>query len=314
MALQSRALQTIIHYDSLRIPHASRGGMNMNFPNRAFWRLALLALMATLLACGSPRAPIRDQGRTFPNQGPEIVSGGGPVSFHPVDESDPTATPGVHRVREGDTLVAIAFMYGLDYRELAADNDLSPPYTIYVDQQLILSADAAGRAAPTGATASTTAAVPSGGIQRRPIERRASAPTPAPAPAATANGQPASASSSGGWQWPLADRGSTNYRPDINNRLDIEARAGESVLAARDGEVVYSRPFGDDEGSLLIIRHDDRYLSAYTQTGRVLVETGERVSAGQAIVELEPVESGSPMVYFNVQRDGNFVDPTGLLP
>lgn len=284
--------------------------MKMNFPYRAHWRLGLLALLATLLACGSPRAPIRDQGRAFPNREPEIVRDSGPVVFLPTDDSAATGQPGIHRVREGDTLYAIAFMYGVDYREVAAANDLSPPYTIYVDQELKLDADAPdpGPAAPSGATASASAAAPSAGIQRRPIDRRPSAPV--------SSGQTSlsSGSSSGGWQWPLADRGSTEYRPDINNRLDIEAKAGDSVLAARDGEVVYSRPFGDDEGSLLIIRHDNRYLSAYTQTGRVLVETGERVSAGQAIVELDPVDSGSPMVYFNVQRDGNFVDPTGLLP
>lgn len=282
--------------------------MMKNFPNGACWRWGLLALLAVLISCGSPRAPIRDQGRAFPNQQPEIVRDGGPVIFQPTDDSAATGQPGIHRVREGDTLYAIAFMYGVDFRELASVNSLSPPYTIYVDQELRLNADAAGATASSGAAASASAAAPSGSIQRRPIDRRPSAPV--------TSGQPplSSGSSSGVWQWPLADRGTTNYRPDINNRLDIEANAGDSVLAARDGEVVYSRPFGDDEGSLLIIRHDNRYLSAYTQTGRVLVETGERVTAGQPIVELEPPDSGPPMVYFNVQRDGAFVDPTVLLP
>ena len=282
--------------------------MKMNIPNRAYCRLGLLALLAALLACGSPRAPIRDQGRAFPNREPEIVRDSGPVVFLPTDNSAATGQSGIHRVREGDTLFAIAFMYGVDYREVAAANNLSPPYTIYVEQELKLNANVPDPAAPSGATASASAAAPSAGIQRRPIDRRPSAPL------SSGQSSLSSGSSSGRWQWPLADRGSTEYRPDINNRLDIEAKAGDLVLAARDGEVVYSRPFGDDEGSLLIIRHDERYLSAYTQTGRVLVETGERVEAGQAIVELEPVDSGSPMVYFNVQRDGNFVDPTGLLP
>lgn len=280
----------------------------MNFPIGACWRWSLLALLLVLISCGSPRAPIRDQGMAFPDRQPEIVRDSGPVIFQPTDDSAATGQPGIHRVREGDTLFAIAFMYGVDYREVATANNLSPPYTIYVDQELKLNADAVGSSAPAGATASASAAAPSGSIQRRPIERRPSAP-------ATGGQTPlSSGSSAGGWQWPLAERGTTNYRPDINNRLDIEAKARDSVLAARDGEVVYSRPFGDDEGSLLIVRHDNRYLSAYTQTGRVLVETGERVTAGQPIVELEPVDSGPPMLYFNVQRDGAFVDPTVLLP
>ena len=277
----------------------------MNIPRGANWRWALLALLALLVACGSTRAPIRDQGRAFPNQNPEIVRDGGPVIFLPTGDSA-ASRPGIHRVREGDTLYAIAFMYGVDYREVAGANNLSPPYMIYVDQELKLSADAATPAARTDTTAS--AASSGGSIQRRPLERRPSAPAP------REQSSLASESSSGSWQWPLADRGATNYRPDINNRLDIEAKAGDSVIAARDGEVVYSRPFGDDNGSLLIVRHDERYLSAYTQTGRVLVETGDRVSAGQAIVELDTVDSGPPMVYFNIQRDGAFVDPTALLP
>lgn len=275
-----------------------------NFPNGAIWRYGLLALLILPVSCDSTRAPIRDQGMAFTDEEPEIVRGGGPVIFLPADDYPTGARPGIHRVREGDTLFAIAFMYGVDYREVAAANDLSPPYTIYVDQELKLNADAAGSTGPTGATAAAS----TGGIQHRPIERRPSAPV-------TGGQTPlSSGSSASGWQWPLAERGSTSYRPDINSRLDIEAKAGDSVLAARDGEVVYSRPFGDDEGSLLIVRHDNRYLSAYTQTGRVLVETGDRVSAGQPIVELEPVDSGPPMVYFNIQRDGAFVDPTVLLP
>ena len=275
-----------------------------NFSNRACWRWGLLALLAVLVSCGAPRAPIRDQGRALQIPEPEIVRDSGPVTFQPFEDDAVSGTPGIHLVREVDTLHAIAFMYGVDYREVAAANNLSPPYTIYVDQELKLDADATGSAAPSGASV----AAQSGSIQRRPIDRRPSAP-------ATGGQIPLSAgSSSGGWQWPLAERGLTNYRPDINNRLDIEAKAGDSVLAARDGEVVYSRPFGDGEGSLLIIRHDNRYLSAYTQIGRVLVETGERVTAGQPIVELEPPDSGPPMVYFNVQRDGAFVDPTVLLP
>ena len=277
----------------------------MIWSNGAVWRSGLVLLLVGLVSCGSPRAPIREQGRAFPDQNPEIVRGGGPVSFQPVDIS-PAVTPGAHRVRDGDTLVAIAFMYGLDYRELAAANDLSPPYTIYVGQELALSANRSTSAAP--ASVETNAAGVGSRIQRRPLGQAATTPSSGQQTPRT------SGSPGAGWQWPLAERGSTNYRPEINNRLDIEGEAGDSVVAARDGEIVYSRPFGDDSGSLLIIRHDDRYLSAYTQTGRVLVATGDKVSAGQAIVELEPVESGSPIVYFNVQRDGAFVDPTTLLP
>ena len=260
------------------------------------WRRAVLGSLGLLLfaGCGSSaRAPIRDQGMEFPAPAPEIVGNSGPIEFQPVIDPDSPAPPGIHRVREGDTLYAIAFMYGVDYRELSAANGLTPPYTIYVDQELRLGGDAGGE--PSGAA--VIPAAPIRGIERRPI------------------GNPVNSAAAGlDWQWPLAGPGAADYRPDINNRLDIEGEAGERVRAARGGEVVYARPFGDEEGTLLIIRHDDRYLSAYTQTGRVLVDTGERVAAGQPIVELAAAESGPPMLYFNVQRDGAFVDPTSLLP
>ena len=261
------------------------------------WRHWLLAglLLALFAACGaSNRAPIRDQGRDFPDDPPEIVGNSGPVEFQPVVDPDSGGRPGIYRVREGDTLYAIAFMYSIDYRELVAANGLTPPYTIYVGQELAL-----GDSVGDSGNATVIPVGPERGIARTPIG------TPA---ADTAGG------SAAGWRWPLADRGVVDHRPDINNRLDIEGKAGERVLAARDGEVVYARPFGDNEGTLLIVRHDDRFLSAYTQTGRVLVTSGERVSAGQPIVELAAVANGPPMLFFNVQRDGSFVDPTTLLP
>ena len=261
--------------------------------------LAGLGLVMLSACSSSSRAPIRDQGREFPNPDPEIVGNSGPIEFQPVADPESLSPPGTYRVREGDTLYAIAFMYSVDYRELAAANGLTPPYTIYIDQELVL-----GEGNPTGSGGAQSAAAPvpvspGRGAGRQPIER-------ADIPGETAG--------DGGWQWPLAERGGAEHRPDINNRLDIEGRAGDAVLAARNGEVVYARPFGDDQGSLLIIRHDDRYLSAYTQTGRVLVDTGERVAAGQPIVELAAADPGPPMLYFNVQRDGAFVDPTSLLP
>ena len=275
--------------------------MRIVLPHGAGRMLLLASLgLVMLSACSSSsRAPIRDQGREFSTPDPEIVGNSGPIEFQPMVDPESPSPPGTYRVREGDTLYAIAFMYSIDYRQLAAANGLTPPYTIYIDQELVLGE---GNPAENGGAQSVAAPVPVSpgrGVERQSIER-------ADIPNGTVDDS--------GWQWPLAERGGAEHRPDINNRLDIEGKAGDEVLAARNGEVVYARPFGDARGTLLIIRHDDRYLSAYTQTGRVLVDTGERVAAGQPIVELAAAEPGPPMLYFNVQRDGAFVDPTSLLP
>jgi len=286
--------------------------------NRVWPALACFGLPAVLAACGAtPGAPIREEGVALVTSEPEIVHAEGEITFPSLAEIAGQELdgelPAAHRVREGDSLYAIAYLYGVDYRQIAAANDLAPPYTIYVGQELSLAP--VPLAEESAAVAIAAPATPGAGIQRGAIgEELAAAPASEAPQAGPASGNASATASPESWRWPLARRGKGDYLPDLNKRLDIEGEAGGSVIAVKGGEVVYARPFGDDAGVLLIIRHDDRFLSAYTQVGKALVAAGERVAAGQPIVELAAGGAEPPIVRFNLQRDGVFVDPTAMLP
>jgi lipoprotein NlpD len=158
------------------------------------------------------------------------------------------------------------------------------------------------------------------------------APTSAPAPAA---GAPAAATPppapvaptfvSGGaertvegirWRWPAEGRLINTFVADDPTRqgVDIMGTDGQAVLAAADGEVVYSGSGLIGYGELIIIKHSDNLLSAYGHNRRRLVEEGTRVRAGQVIAEMGRSGGSVPMLHFEIRRNGRPVDPRGFLP
>lgn len=185
--------------------------------------------------------------------------------------------PGVYRVQPGDTLYSIAWRYDLDYRVLADWNRIRPPYTIFPGQVLRLRAPAGRTPAP----------------RRGPIRR--------PAPA---------------WRWPTAGPVVQAFRGGGPGRggVEIRGRLGQPVYAAAAGRVVYSGSGLPGYGQLIIIKHNDNYLSAYGYNRRLLVREGQQVRAGQAIAEMGAVGRQGPMLYFEIRRDGWPVDPLRLLP
>ena len=100
----------------------------------------------------------------------------------------------------------------------------------------------------------------------------------------------------------------------LNKGLDISGTRGESVLAAADGDVVYSGRDIQGNGDLIIIRHSDRYLSAYAHNSVMLVSEGSRVRAGEKIAEIGENPGGIAMLHFEIREDGKSIDPTRLLP
>lgn len=141
-------------------------------------------------------------------------------------------------------------------------------------------------------------------------------PTPAPAPAA-ASGQ-AEVRAVGGinWRWPTRGEVIRNYRADDLSRqgIGIAGTSGQAVVAAADGQVVYSGSGLRGYGELIIIKHSAEYLSAYGHNRRRLVNEGEQVRAGQAIAELGRTGADRDMLHFEIRRGGSPVDPAGFLP
>ena len=212
------------------------------------------------------------------------------------------AGEGQYAVRAGDTVYSIAFRNQLDYRDLAAWNDIGPDYVIHVGQILNLRAPAGYRSPETAAP----------GIRTYPASPpRAAAPpaaVPAPAPAVAAAAPPKPYK----WRWPT--EGAVVKAFGDSKGVDIEGHLGQPVLAAAPGKVVYSGSALRGYGELVIIKHDDVYLSAYGYNRRRLVSEGMVVAAGQPIAELGFGPDQKPVLHFEVREKGRPVDPMGFLP
>lgn len=211
--------------------------------------------------------------------------------------------PGTHRVQSGETLFSIAFQYDLDFRSLAIANDLDPPYTIFVDQVLSLNVDqprtgtstrnsSIGTPVSDNAVAQTRAGNTGGGVIRQRIGSQ-QAPD---------------------WQWPHRGSVVRDFSVSGNEGLDIAGALGDPVYAAGNGDVVYTGRGIQGVGNLIIIRHNDRYLSAYGHNSVMLVAEGAHVQAGQKIAEVGENGAGIPMLHFEIREEGKSIDPKRLLP
>lgn len=244
-----------------------------------------------------------------------------------------------YTVKPGDTLYSISWRYGYDHRQVAGWNNIRSPYTIYAGQTLriIPPRDHQVRSGPTPAeraavsrpapssTASTSASPrtsPPSQQQSTPPRQTTQAqpqaqPTQRPAPQSTPRPAPSprsAATAKVDWQWPT--RGEQKYRFNQNGKkgLGIGGSLGQAIRAAADGEVVYSGSGLIGYGNLLIIKHNDIYLSAYGHNRRLLVEEGTQVKRGQKIAEMGESNRDGVILHFEIRRDGTPVNPTGYLP
>jgi lipoprotein NlpD len=135
-------------------------------------------------------------------------------------------------------------------------------------------------------------------------------------PAAQTTSSTGPAPGAGGWRWPLDGRLVAGFEAGNPARkgVDIAGREGQPVLASAGGEVVYSGSGLIGYGELVIVKHDERMLSAYAHNRRRLVAEGEHVRGGQQIAELGRNESNQPVLHFEIRRDGQPVNPLNYLP
>jgi len=244
-----------------------------------------------------------------------------------------------YRVRPGDTLYGIAFRNQMDWRELARWNGIAQPYTIVPDQMLVLSAPS--RQAPPTRLAERPAGAPppiprgpagssppAGALPAPATSARAVAVAPAAAPVAVAPAAPASSPPAaaprpgstifraGQWQSPTDGQVVSRFADGDKSRqgIAIAGNAGQPVRAAAAGTIVYSGAGLVGYGELIIIKHDDEWLSAYGHNRRRLVAEGATVSAGQQIAEMGRTGTSRDMLHFEIRRNGRPVDPTPLLP
>ena len=241
------------------------------------------ALLVLLAGCGSSRVTRHGAGTT------------GPVK---VSKPKYGAT---HVVRRGETVYRIATSNGITALDLALWNSIRPPYTIYPGQRL--------RLYPGGGSATRTVSRPA----TTPSRSGASAARPAASAAAPVY---APARSDVGWRWPTDGQLIGRYASGDPTRqgIDIAGSAGQAVRAAADGVVVYSGTGLVGYGELVIVKHNEQWLSAYGHNRARLVNEGQVVKAGQQIAEMGRTGAARDMLHFEIRYNGKPVDPLAYLP
>lgn len=207
--------------------------------------------------------------------------------------------PATHLVKRGDTLYSIAFRHRLDYQDLARWNRIGRDYVIRPGQTL--------RLYPPGGSASRTPAPKGGGVTAK-AKPQPSASRPPPQ-AVRPPGPPVK------WQWPVTGGTATlTSRPNGGQGLMIAGRLGEDVRSAGRGRVVYTGSGLLGYGQLIIVKHNESYLSAYGHLQSVSIKEGDAVEAGQRIATMGNGPQGSPLLYFEIRTDGAPGNPLPLLP
>lgn len=223
--------------------------------------------------------------------------------------------PQEYVVQSGDTVYAIAFRNNLDFRALARWNGIGGDYLIRPGQVLRLKPPRAAQDAPRQQV---------GQLQSRAIvdaERAAPRPVTADTPPPVAAAPPAAETEAdtavGGyvWVWPVSDAAVLRGFGQQNNKgIDFGGREGQPVLAAAPGRVVYSGNALKGYGELIIVKHDDVYLSAYGYNRKRYVKEGDIVTAGQPIGEMGIGPESKPMLHFEIREKGQPISPASKLP
>jgi lipoprotein NlpD len=228
-----------------------------------------------------------------------VVRRAGGDELRPVRVSVPKPGKAV-TVHAGQTLYRIATENGITARDLAGWNDVDPPYTIFPGQTLRLYPPA--RSAATGTR--TTGATP-------PRTAGTAAPAARPQPPRTAP-----AASPFAWRWPVDGTLLSGYVAGDTTRqgIDIGNSEGTPVRAAADGVVVYSGSGLVGYGELVIVKHDDNWLSAYGHNRARMVNEGQVVKAGQQIAEMGHTGAARDLLHFEIRYNGKPVDPLAYLP
>jgi lipoprotein NlpD len=137
-------------------------------------------------------------------------------------------------------------------------------------------------------------------------------PAAEPAPPA-APGLPAADGDKVDWTWPARGRVTATFT-DAGKGIDIAGAKGEAVLAAGSGRVVYSGTGLRGYGKLVILKHNETWLSAYAHNEKLLVNEGDVVKKGQKIAEMGASDTDSVKLHFEIRKQGSPVDPLKLLP
>ena len=307
------------------------------------WPLKGVQLLCCVMlsSCAEhPPATIEDRSSAAQVTAPEVRRA---TQISMADKGELAAGPD-YIVQPGDTLYAIAFRLGMDYRALAALNQIEAPYTIFVGQSLATEApevvaqsapesipESAARSSGIGDAAASSSTVP----QAPPPMSAAPKPPAATAPKSTAPKNPPPVAKVAKeptpqakvtpkpvpvanvpvdrWGWPAKGRISRSYAEDVHKGIDLAGARGDPVRATAAGVVVYAGTGVTGYGALIIVKHNDTYLSAYGHNDELLAREGDQVSAGKLIARMGSSGTDSVKLHFEIRRNGRPINPSTLL-
>ena len=310
--------------------------------NRSWVTGIALVLSLVIAGCAAPRgpAPVEDRGTMSKAPSATPTTPGGPLittdaNGKPLAGIENYGKPGYYAVRPGDTIRRIGTDTGQRWQDVAKWNNLDNPDLIEVGQVLRVippgstavaggpgSTDASGVitrpvvpqstiGGPPPATGPATAATPAATGQA------SAAATPAKPPVTTSSVAPAAAASGDedvGWIWPAQGSLIAGFDEAKNKGLDIGGKVGEPIIAAADGRVVYAGAGLRGYGNLIILKHNNTYLTAYAHNQTLLVKEDQSVQKGQKIAEMGNSDADRVKLHFEIRRQGKPVDPARYLP
>ena len=310
-------------------------------------RAACLVLMLLVAACAARRpAPVEDR-----------LAQPAAVEAPKAPEPPPEKPLPTHTVKRGETMVGIALQYGLDYRELAAWNNITNPNVLTVGQVLVVAAPLGAKpmAAPTttplaaggppiearplantpalkveprgqkvpfseralAQLSSPEAGAPPAAVENVPVPSAPVLPLPVPVPAPAPSPDPEKPAGTDredvDWMWPVNGKVLSPFT-ETSKGVDIGGRKGAPVVAAAAGRVVYAGAGLRGYGKLVIIKHNNTWLSAYAHNDNLVVKEQQDVRKGQKIAEMGASDTDQVKLHFEVRRQGKPVDPAKVLP
>jgi lipoprotein NlpD len=253
----------------------------MNPLSKSFVIAILSILMVCIAGCSSPRT----------KPATVIDRSNGSVASEAVP-------PGYYRVKKGDTLARIALDHGQAPPDVAqwnkAENPNFNPNVIEVGDLVLVRPPASAKAS-------------------KPVEKKTATSEKVDTPAAAEPTKPEVVAEPGiRLSWPAKGKVTVEFN-ETNKGIDIAGKVGEPILAASDGKVVYAGNSLRGYGNLVIIKHDNTYLTAYAHNSKLLVKEGDSVRKGQRIAEMGDTDTNSPKLHFELRVNGKPVNPTPYL-
>ena len=311
--------------------------MNRMIPQWATLALAAFVLAGCASAPGDRRGPVMGYGADRKPVPPAQV----PDAKRPVMDSEYETVTRIHIVQKGDTLYSIAFVNGVDFRDVADWNDLDNPAEIKIGQALQLHIPVSGPSSQANAPRPVmdSQVAEQGAVKSYPkvgklaytaqalaqAERLQNGPpgaataTPVVA-AAIPNRTPAAEPKVDNeepleWGMPTSGKLIAGFSESDNRKgVDIVGQRGQAVVASAPGKVVYSGSGLRGYGKLVIIKHNKTYLSAYAHNDQIMVKEGQNVGKGQKIAEMGNSDADQVKLHFEIRRFGKPVDPAKYLP